>query len=285
MILQSNLAFQVNNIIYTLLKRSNVDVKKIESTDGLKKMYHFYLNEKQKRIIEYSENTRIIIDRNYAEALKQHFDGIEESRLDDLDQKNVILSGDDQSINEKKLLIEKAIDRLKELSEDHYNLLNILITDIFIMPSNIATGGSSSESIGLIWANPKIDYPVIDIVEFIVHEMTHNCMFIDEHNYLHYDYTEILKKENWAMSAILKRPRPIDKVLHSIIVSVEIILFRDKIIGHPNKPKIHPPTNLLIDQTLISIKSLEDVAIKNKNILTDRALSLLDSSKLILVNL
>ncbi|MCH7306645.1 HEXXH motif-containing putative peptide modification protein [Acinetobacter sp. NIPH 1852] len=288
MILQSSLNEQLNNIIYTVIKRSDLNIENINNTDMLKKIYHKYLYLKQNRSIDFSKNIRVIIENEITMKLKEQFDGLGESDLDDLNQKNVIIPIEDHLLKEKKIKIENAIEKLREISEDHYALLNILITDIFIMPSNIASGGSSSECIGLVWANPKISHPTIDIVEFLIHEMTHNCMFIDEHNHLHYNYEKILLKENWAMSAILKKPRPIDKVLHSIIVSTEILLLRDKIIGHPNKPKVHPPTKLLKEQTIISINSLENIFLKNENInnlITSRAIDLLNNSKSILINI
>lgn len=50
-------------------------------------------------------------------------------------------------------------------------------------------------------------------------------MFLDELRYSHYAYARILDPSTYARSAILNIDRPLDKVLHSIVVAVEILLF------------------------------------------------------------
>jgi len=117
-----------------------------------------------------------------------------------------------------------------------------------------------------------------DILEFLVHETTHNLVFIDELSYRHYSsYQEVAKEDNFAWSAILAKPRPLDKVFHSIIVSVEVLAFREKYFGHPDKPCLHPPTDILLDQTKRSISSVLDNMSVEK-ILTNRSRLLLRKS-------
>jgi hypothetical protein len=91
-----------------------------------------------------------------------------------------------------------------------------------------------------------------------VHELTHHALFIDEHRYGHYDYPVILAPETWAQSALLKTPRPLDKVIHSIIVATEIVMFREQCLGHPAAPLVHPPTAKICTQISQSLDSVED---------------------------
>lgn len=283
MIHQTNFSDQIQNVVLMLARKYAGETRKISSIADLKLMYRSYLKDVQGR--ESSAVDQLVISADYdkASSMAIAFNGEVESMLDDMGQSSIISIEQYENANIQRLKVENAIQELGLFSSEHYSLLHLIITDIFILPSNGARGGSSSDSIGLIWANPKESYPLFDVVEFLVHELTHHCMFIDEQRYGHYDYENILNKENWAESAILKKPRPIDKVLHSIAVSLEIILFRDRVTGHPVKPKVHPPTGILVDQIKKSIASLKDIIAVNMDkgqpILHDRGLNILSNAE------
>lgn len=72
----------------------------------------------------------------------------------------------------------------------------------------------------------------------------------------------MLLEENYAMSAILAKKRPLDKVFHSILVCTEVLLARRDVFGHPAAPKLHPPTSIMLNQAFESIIYLE----KNLNL-------------------
>lgn len=171
--------------------------------------------------------------------------------------------------------IKAATIQLRNLNRDFYDLMNLVINTVFTAPSKLAGGGSTSEAIGCIWANPRPKWCDLDLVEFLIHETTHNLVFLDELCWGHYtDYDALPKKENYALSAILKTKRPLDKVFHSIIVSSEVLLFRERDLGHPSNPRLHPPSEILLKQTLESIHSVlysSEIA----NLITERATRLL----------
>ena len=130
---------------------------------------------------------------------------------------------------------------------------------IFSCSSDNAGGGSTSAAIGCIWINPRPHWSENDFFEFFVHELTHNLVFLDELRYRHYtNYSSIIIEENYSPSAILARKRPLDKVFHSILVSTEVLLTRQSLLGHPETPRAHPPTQIMLDQCLYSIRSLEE---------------------------
>lgn len=283
MIYQTNFSDQIQNLVFMLARRYGNQAKTISSVSDLGLMYRNYLKEVQGR--EASTIDQLVISTDYEKAASMAiaFNGEADSMLDDMGQSSIIKMENYPNVDLQRIKVENAIQELGLLSSDHYSLLHLFITDIFILPSNGARGGSSSDSIGLIWANPKESYPITDVVEFLIHELTHHCMFIDEQRYGHYNYQNILDNTNWADSAILKKPRPIDKVLHSIIVSLEIILFRDLVIGHPIKPKVHPPTTMLIDQikkSIVSIKNIISINMdKNKILVSARGMDLLSNAE------
>lgn len=263
MLLQTDLDTQVRNIM-GMIALSDLDLaRNTNDLFALGKAYRDIISSSQQRPISGQITTNIIFgfeeSREFSSYLKK--DAL--SLLDDKKQNNVIEETVDSEAEEKALLIDKALNLLNILDYEYSQLFKTLVTDIFIMPSSCARGGTTSAAIGIIWANPRCYYKVAEVLEFLIHEMTHNALFIDEQFHQHYNYEEILKTNNWAISAILKTPRPLDKVIHSIVVATEVVLFRDKFLGHPERPLVHPPTDMLIDQTLESIGSVKTIISNN----------------------
>jgi len=200
-----------------------------------------------------------------------------DSLLDDMGQSTVVHGKFDSKeflIAEKR--IEDAIDFLEKNFPEMHFILQLAIDSIFIRKSDASGGGSTSNAIGVIWINNREHWTTEDLVELLVHELSHNLMFIDELRYLHYpDYNLILDECNYSPSAILHTKRPIDKVVHSIVVATEVVALRRKYLGEPKNPCVHPPTNKIIEQTLSAYQSLKSMS-NYKQLTTDRARYLLD---------
>lgn len=192
----------------------------------------------------------------------------EDSILNDFDQifDSVTSSGQQITIDR----VKKALNKMREINIEFHYLINLIINTIFSAPSKLAGGGSTSAAIGCIWVNLREHWKDQDILEFLIHETTHNLVFIDELRYTHYsDYSQLAKKENFSWSAILNKLRPLDKVFHSIIVSTEVLLFREFHIGHPLHPCLHPTTKIMLEQTRHSINYLKENSYL-KNLLSKR---------------
>ena len=65
--------------------------------------------------------------------------------------------------------------------------------------------------------------------------------------------------------------RPLDKVLHSIVVAAEVLLFRQRHIGYSIAPRSHPPTGVMLKQLEESLTSIEAAMRKFPAILRPRA--------------
>jgi hypothetical protein len=115
----------------------------------------------------------------------------------------------------------------------------------------------------------------MDLAEFLAHEMTHTLMFLDEWLLGHYTRLLTHDETTWCHSAILKKKRSIDKVLHSIVVASEIVLLRHEYLGEPVSPRAHPPTQKIKQAVAELITRIRDVQ-RRSGILADRALELLD---------
>lgn len=217
---------------------------------GLKKAYKKFLHQIQPSVPVSSLDTiEFIKDIPRAREMIALF--AEKSRLDDFDR---IFSDSLQLQNEQLDVARWHLQKLKEVDEQLFSLFSLAINILFIGPSELASGGSSSGAIGCIWINSRPTWEPQDFMEFFVHEMTHNLVFLDEYRYHHYEnYSGMFLEENYAMSAILAKKRPLDKVFHSILVSTEVLLTRKDILGHPESPKLHPPTSIMLDKAFESI--------------------------------
>ena len=121
-------------------------------------------------------------------------------------------------------------------------------------------GVSSSAAIGCIWMSGHGDLNQYDVAEFLLHELTQHLLFIAERRDRQFNYSEMLRRENFAMSAILNYSRPLDKVVHSIVFSTEIIIARQNFLGR-QPVTIHPSSEVMISQTKSSIESV--LALRN----------------------
>lgn len=89
-----------------------------------------------------------------------------------------------------------------------------------------------------------------DVMEMLLHELTHHLLFVDEHNYQHFTYPELIKKENYAFSAILNMMRPLDKVVHSIVVATELVKARTRFLHDVDARVVHQQSQKMSVDTM-----------------------------------
>jgi hypothetical protein len=240
-----------------------ISEKEIVNLNDLKLPYFKFLEKQQPDCpVNYSDSI-FILENEIEEKLKNAYSiGV----LDDLKQS--ILIGEEYNLEEKIKRINKvikALEILKKLDEDLFSLLTTTIHSIFIRNYNqlLGTsgthGGSSSGAIGVIWLTVNDNVTEYDLVELLIHELTHNLIFIDELNRPQFVYNEIKKKENYAHSSILTMNRPLDKVVHSIIVAAELLLTREKLMNFDYVKNIHPETVVMRKNILNSIESVKNM--------------------------
>ncbi len=178
------------------------------------------------------------------------------SDLNDLRQEKMIQSPCPEKIAQAKIYF----DQLSQTDPERAQVFSLIMNAVFCAHSEWAHGGSSSSSIGILWINPKSVWEPLDGAELLVHEMTHQLLFLDERRYKHYrDYSQITKKENFARSAILKKQRPLDKVLHSLVVTTEILLYRNKWNLHNRLHKLHGSSESLLKSAFDCIESIQSL--------------------------
>lgn len=262
----------IKEILVNIIRLTYSRLHEAPNKKNLQRAYRSFLREMQPRVTK-SENVDLsfLWQKEDIASLLEVFK--EESFLDDFGE--VFDLGSDDAYQMPIARVRQAILKMREINPSFADLFGLVIHTIFSAPSKLAGGGSTSSAIGCIWVDLRPHWAEQDVLEFLVHEITHNLVFIDELCYTHYSsYVKIAERDNFATSAILSKQRPLDKVFHSILVSVEVLLFRQEHLGHPDRPCLHPPTPILLDQTLRSIKSITETHTVER-LLTDRAKSLL----------
>jgi hypothetical protein len=278
LILQTSFAKQIETIVTLAGTVDLRGARNCVSVRDLAQGYRRFLNRLGQRALNVSAvSPEFVNDRATARTLSGLFSN--DSLLDDKAQCAVIEILDDDEADGKRTLIREAMRCLAKGAPELYCIFSTIITDILVRPSAVAKGGSTSQAIGVMWLNPKPSYSVSDVAEILVHEMTHHAMFLDELRYSHYNYTLLFSRATWTTSAILRVPRPLDKVLHSIVVAVEVLLFRQHVCGHPANPRVHPPSRTMIDQLCRSILSTEEAVARNAGAFHPRASELLRNAK------
>ena len=187
------------------------------------------------------------------------------STLNDLRQDLVLgapISSEDRETFAKA--IDAALLYIAEHDLHLARVFNLVVNKILLANTgkttigNGAHAGSSSGAIGLIWISGSSLLDNGSLVEVLVHELTHNLMFIDELVHTHYNYDLIADRRGFCTSAILDRLRPIDKVIHSIAVALEVVMCRRALAFGSCSSAVHPNSAAVVRSSLKSIGSVED---------------------------
>jgi len=232
----------------------------IETTDQLRLHYLRFLEARQPHAPVNWGDDVFVSDDAAEDKLRAAFcHGL----LNDLDQADVFGDAYPDDVKQHKLDIARvALARLLCLNNEVALAFGLTIHSLFVRAgkptasSRGSHGGSSSAAIGTIWLTIEDSVRPIDIMEMYIHEMTHHLLFIDELTNAQFDYAEIAKPENFARSAILKRNRPLDKVVHSIVVSTEILAARRSYLGDNGETTIHPASEALARDTIAAAESV-----------------------------
>ena len=227
MLLQTNVAAQIETLVALAGATDFRACRSLNSLKELKRGYRRFLASLGQRSIDvHCDEPIYATTKADAAQLKALFPN--DSGLDDKLQSSVITGERDPEWKEKRTRIEGALYEIGLYSPAYAEIFRTVVTNIIILPSTIARAGSTSRAIGVIWANPKLGYTMSDLMEILLHEFTHQTMFLDELRHGHYSYRAIADRSTWAKSAILNVERPLDKVLHSVVVAAEVLLFRQQ---------------------------------------------------------
>ena len=174
-----------------------------------------------------------------------------------------------------EVVIADQLRRLEAVDVYLATLFRLVVKIIICGRSEWAVGGTTSGAVGVVWINAAPDWTDRDYQELFVHELTHTLMFLDELRFGHYvDLEQLMIPSNFAKSAILQASRPLDRVLHSIVVATEVLAFRMRV-GVTEKSAVHPASEPLHLQTIQATRALLEGK-SYQGLLTPRAFELLE---------
>lgn len=158
----------------------------------------------------------------------------------------------------KKMSCEEALERVVS-GFDYFCQKEVQLSDIFrivadtvLVTNDVKISGSAtiSNAIGIIWIQPDYWWTKKDMLEALVHELTHTLLFLDEQRYGHYNKSKNLNNPStWVPSAIRNELRPVNGVVHSIIVATEILNLRQKHEYKKHELKLHGSSSDLFMKT------------------------------------
>jgi hypothetical protein len=214
----------------------------------LRARYHDFVRKFCKQPIINTDLSLIIRDPSLTVAVLKR---LSRSKLNDLDQESLV--GEPWPAHQFAANadhVQAALELLRQRDPLLFQLLRTAIHSIALSSSTTnrlgqrAHGGSTNNLIGLIWLAVGVHTQMDDLLELLVHELTHTLVFLDELNHPYFNYTNLPHRDYWSLSAILGRNRPMDKAVHSVMVAAEIINAR--VVGvikpAPGGPAVHPST-------------------------------------------
>lgn len=251
----------------------------VRSSADLKRAYQRMLRRVQPRIPEFfRDEVQLISDAQKISEFTAIFNT--DSKLNDLAARVIDQEAWDKERTTKILsIVSDKLRASRELNPEFFAIFDLAVNGILYSPSSVAGGGSVSSAIGVIWVDPRDSWHTLDYYEFFVHESTHTMMFLDEHRFGHYyNIKDLEDKANYYVSAILSVPRPLDKVIHSIVVATEVLSHRFRKIGHDWETHLHPPSDRMISMVTTAIASiLEDP--RSPRLIKPRGLALVERCK------
>jgi len=122
--------------------------------------------------------------------------------------------------------INRAISIIQDVNPGLYQLLNSIIGTIAVYSIAERDGGSISNGIGLIWLSPQREWDEEYYGEMLIHELIHNCIFLEDMVRGVMPNTDLLGIEDaLSISAIRQTRRPYDKAFHSACVVAGIMYY------------------------------------------------------------
>lgn len=138
-----------------------------------------------------------------------------------------------------------------------WRVFDLYVEHVACIDSKFSPGGTISTALGVIFLSHPRKRSALGLYELYVHECTHLMMFVDQMRRRHYaSFEAIAKKENFCVSAIYEMDRPLDKVLHSLVVATELVLHREHVLGHHDDTSVHPSTEKLIESSLCTAEAM-----------------------------
>lgn len=196
-------------------------------------------------------------DSDVSARLLREFDS--DSSLDDVSYEVLGASATSNTeVSATRQKVQSAIDGAATYGAEFALSIQLHLPVVIVAPSGSLVGGTVSNVPGAIWFNPRAEWVEQDYVEFVLHELTHTHLFIEERRFGFYrDVNELMREENFVRSSLRRTPRPIDKALHSLFVALEVVELRRRVSSLASQSRIHPETDEIVAGVMDTAADLE----------------------------
>lgn len=254
--------------------------------DALRAGYQLMISDMQpvlRDVLPFSREFPVAVtDGKEHEGLRNAFlKGIaEEASVDyDIFREQQLFAADE--LAGKRRQIADALDAVGRNWPELRALYELLVPVLLYAPDGGLAGGTSSAVLGVLWLAPKEHWNSIDVQEFLLHEFIHHTLFLEERRFGFYRNMDLLMEDQYlTRSAIRKDRRPLDKVLHSIVVGTEVLLARqeNRIPGCADSAlSLHPQSGELRDGVSASLDEVFDLPLEK--LLQPRPIEILELSR------
>lgn len=173
----------------------------------------------------------------------------------------------------------------KQKDPAFWRVFDLYVENVAFIDSKFSPGGTISTALGVIYLSKPRSRSALALYELYVHECTHLMMFVDQVRRRHYtSFEAIADQNNYCVSAVYEMDRPLDKVLHSLVVATELILHREHVLGHHDDTSVHPTTAKLALSSIATAAALLELQAR-RQLLAPRGVWLVERCHEHLVNL
>jgi hypothetical protein len=193
---------------------------------------------------------------------------------------DIVPTSDVEHARIAKSAIVGAVAHLQEVAPQLSALLGLATFTIVTGTSRKAGSETLPWAIGVMLVEPGRAWSRSDVIEGLVHELTHLLLMYDELRFGHYVNKALLSApEHQSQTGIFNALNAADVVFHSIVVASEVIALRRGPLGEPTAPQLHPASSDIVRAAEVAYASLTrpEQAVR---LLTPRARELLDAGML-----
>lgn len=137
------------------------------------------------------------------------------------------------------------------------SLAQLMLNQVFTTSGTRSGSMSDSSAVGHIWVAPGHAWDTQDVHEAILHELTHQFLFVDELVHPHFDPGV---NDVRVSSSIRGESRELAAAVHSAIVASEILQFRTRVENGSAQHALHGTTEAMrtgLQHTVEEIRSEE----------------------------
>lgn len=255
----------------------------LSSTEGLnsttiKNAYRQYLTSIQPHCPKTMEETLFYADTE----TEQHFDDYFLKNHNEFTNPKLVVDINNvlyPDAEVRKSALENCLENLKATDPVFVDVFKLVMNTVFCTVSkNIGGTSVNPNYIGVMCAHYDMNAEEAALPELLIHEFTHNALFLDELRYKHFDYTLMNDPATHIDIEYAGIPFKMSahRCLHSIIVAVEVLKIRDELIGHTPRVSQHVETSAMINRVKIYLNCMKNNKFTDA-ILTPRAKTFLES--------